>query len=92
MDAPPEHEDLALFLRVSRLLEGCDVHVPHVHAADLPVALRCSRTWAVATCSPHCNEGGDPDRLYAEALDELLRLQLRAMRPRASCRPTTAPC
>ena len=34
MDAPPDKEDLSAYLRVSALLEGCGMHVPHVHAAD----------------------------------------------------------
>ncbi len=34
MDAPPDKEDLATYLRVSALLEGCGVHVPQVLAAD----------------------------------------------------------
>lgn len=76
MDAPPEHEDLALFLRVSRLLEGCDVHVPHVHAQDLPRGLALLEDLGGRHMLTALNEGGDPDRLYAEALDELLRLQL----------------
>src|SRR6202046_1879538 len=35
MDAPPEREDIGQYLRVSALLERCEVHVPHVHASDL---------------------------------------------------------
>src|ERR1700680_869575 len=34
MDAPPDKEDIGPFLKVAALLETCDVHVPHVHAAD----------------------------------------------------------
>src|SRR5262245_32873266 len=30
MDAPPDREDLATYLRVSGLLASCGVHVPHV--------------------------------------------------------------
>jgi len=35
MDAPPEHEDIGQYLRVSAMLERCEVHVPRVHASDL---------------------------------------------------------
>src|SRR5579863_9109262 len=34
MDAPPDKEDVAPYLRVSGLLERCGVHVPHVDASD----------------------------------------------------------
>jgi len=76
MDAPPEHEDLALYLRVSHLLEGCGVHVPHVHAQDLARGYALLEDLGTRHMLTALNEGGDPDRLYAEALDALLRLQL----------------
>jgi len=78
MDAPPEHEDLALYLRVSRLLEGCGVHVPHVHAHDLERGFALLEDLGARHMLTALNEGGDAERLYAEALDELLRLQLAA--------------
>ena len=34
MDAPPGKEDIAPYLKVSRLLEQAGAHVPHVHASD----------------------------------------------------------
>jgi aminoglycoside/choline kinase family phosphotransferase len=76
MDAPPEHEDLAAYLRVSRLLEGCGVHVPHVHAQDPEQGYALLEDLGSRHLLTALNEGGDPERLYAEALDELLRLQL----------------
>jgi len=76
MDAPPEHEDLALYLRVSRLLEGCGVHVPHVHAQDLARGFALLEDLGSRHMLTALGEGDDPDRLYASALDELRRLQL----------------
>lgn len=76
MDAPPAHEDLGLYLRVSRLLESCAVHVPHVHAQDLPRGFALLEDLGSRHMLTALNEGEDPARLYAEALDELLRLQL----------------
>jgi aminoglycoside/choline kinase family phosphotransferase len=76
MDAPPEHEDLGLYLRVSRLLEGCGVHVPHVHAHELVRGFALLEDLGARHMLTALNEGGDAERLYAEALDELLRLQL----------------
>lgn len=35
MDAPPEMEDSAPFVRIARQLAGMGLHVPRIHAADL---------------------------------------------------------
>jgi hypothetical protein len=76
MDAPPEHEDLGLYLRVSGLLEGCGVHVPHVHAHDLARGYALLEDLGTRHMLTALNEGGDASLLYRESLDELLRLQL----------------
>ncbi len=76
MDAPPAHEDLGLYLRVSGLLEGCGVHVPHVFARDLGQGFALLEDLGSRHMLTALGEGGDPGRLYADALDELLRLQL----------------
>jgi N-acetylmuramate 1-kinase len=76
MDAPPEHEDLGLYLRVSGLLEGCGVHVPHVHAHDLARGYALLEDLGTRHMLTALNEGGDAGLLYRESLDELLRLQL----------------
>ena len=77
MDAPPDREDLSTYLRVSGLLEGCGVHVPHVRAAD--VALGCALLEDLGTTHmlTALRGGGDAMRLYDAALDELALLQLR---------------
>ncbi len=51
MDAPPEKEDVRPYLRVSALLEGVGVHVPHVHERDVARGSCCSRTSEHATTS-----------------------------------------
>src|SRR5262245_53103587 len=35
MDAPPDKEDVRPYLKVSKLLEGVGVHVPHVYEQDI---------------------------------------------------------
>lgn len=35
MDAPPEHEDVAGFVRIAELMRSSDIRVPLVHAAEL---------------------------------------------------------
>jgi aminoglycoside/choline kinase family phosphotransferase len=76
MDAPPEHEDLAAYLRVSRLLESCGVHVPHVHAQDLTRGFALLDDLGSRHLLTALTEGEDAEQLYVDALDELLRLQL----------------
>lgn len=77
MDAPPDREDLGAYLRVSAPLEGCGVHVPHVHAADTSLGfalLEDLGTTHLLTC---LQRGDDPETLYRDALDALAGLQLR---------------
>ena len=77
MDAPPTHEDLAGYLRVSGLLEQCSVHVPHVHAHDTERGLALLEDLGSTHMLTALQSGHDPDALYTAALDELAALQLR---------------
>jgi N-acetylmuramate 1-kinase len=76
MDAPPEKEDLGAYLRVSALLEQCGVHVPHVHAQDVVQGYALLEDLGTRHMLTALGDGDDALRLYADALDELLRLQL----------------
>lgn len=76
MDAPPGKEDLGLYLRVSALLEGCGVHVPHVHAADTGLGFALLEDLGSTHMLTSLGGGGDPERLYGDALDMLATLQL----------------
>jgi aminoglycoside/choline kinase family phosphotransferase len=76
MDAPPEHEDLAGYLRVSALLEQCGVHVPHVHAADLALGYAVLEDLGATQMLTALNAGAPAAALYAGALDTLAHLQL----------------
>lgn len=77
MDAPPEKEDLATYLAVSRLLEGCGMHVPHLRAADTDAGFALLEDLGDTHMLTALGQGADPDRLYGEALDALAALQLR---------------
>lgn len=77
MDAPPGKEDLAAYLRVSALLEGCGVHVPHVHAADTALGFALLEDLGGTHMLTGLESGLDPDRLYGDALAALAGLQLR---------------
>jgi N-acetylmuramate 1-kinase len=76
MDAPPDKEDLATYLRVSALLEGCGVHVPQVLAADTAAGYAVIEDLGNRHMLTALNEGDSAEQLYAQALDELARLQL----------------
>ena len=76
MDAPPDKEDLATYLRVSGLLESCGVHVPHVFAADTALGFALLEDLGNKHMLTALNQGADAALLYDQALDELARLQL----------------
>lgn len=78
MDAPPGKEDLGAYLRVAGLLAATGVNVPRVLAADAGLGFLLltdlgDRRYLDALCA-----GDDPEPLYRDALDALVRLQSRA--------------
>jgi N-acetylmuramate 1-kinase len=79
MDAPPDKEDLAGYLRVSTLLVQCGVHVPHVEAFDLQRGFALLEDLGSTQMLGRLARGGDPDPLYRDALRALADLQLRGM-------------
>jgi aminoglycoside/choline kinase family phosphotransferase len=76
MDAPPDKEDIRPFLKVAALLADCEVHVPRVHAADNARGLVLLEDLGSELYLTHLRAGADPDVLYADALQALLRIQL----------------
>ena len=81
MDAPPQQEDCAPFVRIARLLREAGVHAPEVHAQDLAqgfllLADLGTQTYLDALVA------GNADSLMRDATDALLRWQL-ATRPGA---------
>jgi aminoglycoside/choline kinase family phosphotransferase len=76
MDAPPDREDLATYLRVCALLERCDVHVPHVLASDPGLGFALIEDLGSMSMLAALGTGADAGRLYADALDTLLQLQV----------------
>jgi aminoglycoside/choline kinase family phosphotransferase len=77
MDAPPEKEDIHPYLKVTRLLAACDVHVPEIEAADSALGLVLLEDLGNTPLLARLHEGGDAAALYAQALDALARIQLR---------------
>jgi len=75
MDAPPDKEDVRPYLEVTRLLESIGVHVPHVHAADAERGLVLLEDFGSTHYLSRLKAGGDPERLYADALGALAQIQ-----------------
>ena len=64
MDAPPDKEDLAAYLRVSALLEQCGVHVPHVHAHEGTLGLALLEDLGNTYMLTALADGADAATLY----------------------------
>lgn len=77
MDAPPGKEDVRPYLHVTRLLEPLGIHVPHVHESDIERGLLLLEDLGSSHYLACLNDSGDADRLYADALDTLARIQTR---------------
>jgi len=79
MDAPPEKESCRTFVRVAHLFAEAGVHVPEIHAQDLERGFLLLSDLGTTTYLEALDERS-AGRLYGDALDALLRIQL-ASRP-----------
>ena len=77
MDAPPDKEDVGPYLKVSRLLEGCGVHVPAVHEQDLARGLLLLEDLGGTHVLTQLESGAAPGPLYSDALAALAAIQAR---------------
>jgi len=77
MDAPPQHEDVRPYLKVSRLLESLGAHVPHVHETDAQRGLLLLEDLGTTLYLERLNAGSDPEPLYRDALAALAVIQVR---------------
>jgi hypothetical protein len=83
MDAPPEKEDCAPFVRVAALLRAADVNAPQVLAQDLAQGFLLLTDLGRTTYLDALVDGrtaGNAAGLFADATDALIRWQL-ATRP-----------
>jgi aminoglycoside/choline kinase family phosphotransferase len=92
MDAPPEHENSAPFVRVAELMQAAELNVPHILAWDaaqgfmLLTDLGAQTMLQALTATERVGGEADaadpalPQRLYRQALDALLPWQ-QASRP-----------
>lgn len=77
MDAPPEHEDIRPYLRVSRLLAGLGLHAPAVLAVDEPRGFMLLEDLGSEPYLAALKDRSRADALYGEALAALATLQVR---------------
>jgi aminoglycoside/choline kinase family phosphotransferase len=79
MDAPPEKEDCRPFVHVTRIFADAGVHVPAIHAQALDQGFLLLSDLGDTTYLGALDANTAP-RLYQDAFDALLRIQL-ASRP-----------
>lgn len=81
MDAPPEKEDLRPFLRAAQMLLDVGVNVPQVLARDLPRGFLLlgdlGSSQYLDALKAAAGDERRVDALYRDALDSLLRIQVR---------------
>ena len=75
MDAPPDKEDSAPFLTVARILGGMDLNVPTVLARDMDRGFLLLSDLGSSQYLDALSQPGAADRLYADALSALRRMQ-----------------
>jgi aminoglycoside/choline kinase family phosphotransferase len=77
MDAPPERESLEPFVRTSAMLLDIGVNVPRVLEQDRARGFLLLTDLGSRLYLPELQAGRDVDRLYADALAALVRIQAR---------------
>jgi aminoglycoside/choline kinase family phosphotransferase len=78
MDAPPDKENCGTFVHVAHLLAEAGVHVPKIHAQDLEQGFLLLSDLGNTTYLDALDEH-NAGRLYEDALDALLRIQLASL-------------
>jgi N-acetylmuramate 1-kinase len=87
MDAPPPNEDVRPYLKVTALLEPLGIHVPHVYEADPTRGFVLLEDLGTTHYLAQLGAGGDPQRLYGDALQALAEIQLRGTAAAAELAP-----
>ncbi len=77
MDAPPDHEDVKPFIRISGLLDECGYSVPQVHCADIANGFLLLDDFGDTTYTRALSAGADEHALYQLATDVLIDLHRR---------------
>jgi aminoglycoside/choline kinase family phosphotransferase len=88
MDAPPEREDSARFVRIARRLQAIGLNVPEILAQDLTRGFLLMGDLGRESYLDRL-DAENADDLYGDALEALVRLQARA--PRGDLPPYDEP-
>jgi hypothetical protein len=91
MDAPPDKEDIEPYLRVAALMSAAGVHVPQVYAVDRARGFVLLEDLGTESYLQALQANIDAERLYASALDELLKLQLAGSEVTSALPPYDGP-
>lgn len=75
MDAPPDREDSAPFVRIGRALQAMGIPVPEILEVDLPQGFLLLSDLGSTHLLGTLRDGADPERAYAPAAEALLRMQ-----------------
>ena len=75
MDAPPPHEDCRPFIQVSELFYAAGAHVPRVLARNLEHGFMLLDDLGTTTYLQILQDG-NADRLYLDAIESLIKIQL----------------
>jgi N-acetylmuramate 1-kinase len=75
MDAPPDKEDVAPFVRLARVLAGFELNVPIILARDVAAGFLLLSDLGSRQYLDELTAGRDVDRLYGDALRALVTLQ-----------------
>ena len=75
MDAPPDREDCRPYVAVTDLLAGAGVHVPAIHARDLDAGFLLLEDLGTR-CYLDALDETSADRLYGDAIEAMLRMQV----------------
>ena len=91
MDAPPDREDSRPFVRVANYLEAIGLNAPHVIETDLDQGfLLLSDLGSAQYLETLTNDTASADRLYADAVAALVKLQAKGTAYQGSLPPYDA--
>lgn len=74
MDAPPDKEDCAPFIKIARLLENAGVHAPHIHQYDAAQGFMLLSDLGNRAYLDQLNPDS-VDMLYGDAISAIIRMQ-----------------
>jgi aminoglycoside/choline kinase family phosphotransferase len=87
MDAPPGKEDMEPYIRIAAMLVDVGVNAPRVLERNHEEGFLLNSDLGSRTYLMELEERGDADRLYADAIESLVRIQSRGVTHAAQLPP-----